>query len=142
LNNLGYKKNLTFKEVFNKKLCQDIVIQYWETFFNKRKFMFNANTNPQDVLRLIFTKYPKIKLMKAINTIGLYMLARDDDGLRGFRQIVDNHRPQSNWPVIKKYLKKLDDDIYNSPLWGFIDDIEQALNDFESYKYTNNNSAN
>jgi hypothetical protein len=134
LKRIGYKPNPIFRNVLNKKLCQDILWQYWNDFFSDNQFIFNTNTNPQKILEIILTRYPKIKIIKAINIAGLYMLCRDDEGMRGFRQTVDSYKPKTNWAVVKRYIKNLDDEIFAYPAYSFIKDIKQELGEFNAFR--------
>ena len=74
LEKLGYAPNPPFKEIFKQELCKKIINQYWNDFFSDNQFIFNINSNPQDILQLILRRYPKIKIIKAINIVGLYSL--------------------------------------------------------------------
>jgi len=134
LEKLGYAPNPPFKEIFKQELCKKIINQYWNDFFSDNQFIFNINSNPQDILQLILRRYPKIKIIKAINIVGLYSLCRDEEGMRGFRKTIDSHKPKSNWDTVKKYIKMLDDEIFANPTWGFIPEIKQQLGSFESFK--------
>ena len=134
---LGQKTNPTFKDIFSKELCKKIVNSYWDNFFGDNLFIFNTNSSPQYILQLIFMKYPKIKILKAIKIVGLYLLCKDDDGIRGFRQIIDSHRhKRTDWQAVKQDLKQLEDEIFTSSVWGFIKDIRRELKDFKPYRLT------
>jgi hypothetical protein len=130
LGKLGYSKNPTFKDIFKKDLCQKIVILYWNQFFEDNLFLFTGKT-PQDILELILREYPKTKITSAIRTVGFYILCKDDEGMRGFRKIIDSHKPSTNWQTAKRDIKSLQDKLFsNSPL-EFIDDIKQNLKEFK-----------
>lgn len=134
---LEQKTNPTFKDIFNKELCKKIVNSYWDNFFGDNLFIFNTNSSPQYILQLIFMKYPKIKILKAIKIVSLYLLCKDDDGIRGFRQIIDSHRhKRTDWQTVKRDLKQLEDEIFTSSVWGFIKDIRRELKDFKPYRLT------
>ncbi len=133
------KTNPTFRDIFNKELCKKIVNYYWDNFFGNNTFIFNTNSSPQYILQLIFMKYPKIKILKAITVVSLYLLCKDDDGIRGFRQIIDNHRrKRADWQVVKQNLKLFEDDIFTGSTWGFIKDIRKELKDFRPFRLTSN----
>jgi hypothetical protein len=134
LENLGYPANPTFKEIFNKDLCKKIINYYWDTFFAGNLFLFAINSNPQEILRLILSKYPDIKITKAINLVGFYVLCKDEEGLRGFRKIIDAYKPKTNWQVVKRDIKQFQDQIFINESWGFINDIKRELKDFKPFK--------
>ena len=134
---LEQKTNPTFKDIFNKELCKKIVNYYWDNFFGNNLFIFNTNSSPQYILQLIFMKYPKTKILQAIKAVGLYMLCKDDDGIKGFRQIIDSHRRnRADWQTVKENLKQFEDEIFASSVWGFIKDIRRELRDFKPYRLT------
>jgi len=133
------KTNPTFRDIFSKELCKKIVNYYWDNFFGNNLFIFNTNSSPQYILQLIFMKYPKIKILKAITIVSLYLLCKDDDGIRGFRQIIDNHRrKRADWQVVKQNLKLFDDEMFNGSTWGFIKDVRRELKDFRPFRLTSN----
>lgn len=138
LEKLGYSTNPTLKDVFKQDLCKKIVEQYWYEFFSDNQFLFNKISDPQEILQLILRRHPRVKTIKAINIIGLYCLCRDDEGMRGFRKIIDSYKPKSNWTTIKKYIEFLDDEIFAHPAWGFIDEVKQQLGNFEAIKVEKN----
>lgn len=123
-----------FKNIFNKDLCQKIVNLYWDTLFKNNAFLFNINNNPQGILQTILARYPKTKIKTAILLTGLNLLCRDDDGIKGFRNIISNYSPKTSWMMLKDYLKKFEDDIFSKPTHGFIKDIQRSLNSFNKIK--------
>ena len=138
LEKLGYSQNPKFKDIFKKDICQRIVKLYWNDFFNKDQFLFSVNNNPQKALHLILQKYPKTKPKTAVLLVGLNLLCKDDEGIRGLRSILQNYSPKSGWTPLKNYLKKFEDNIFKQPQHGFIKDIEKAITEFESFKLKNN----
>ena len=90
LSSVDFKKELTFKNLFNKELSKKIILLYWENFFGNYRFIFHIDNNPQSILQKILRVSPKIKISKAIQIIGLYFLSRDEEGLRGFKNIINS----------------------------------------------------
>lgn len=132
---VGFNKNPNFKDIFKKDVCQKIVNDCWEQIFDNNLFIFTPNNNPQKVLESVLTNNPGIRTIKAINITGLSLLAKDKEGIRGLRQIIDSHRPKkTNWEVVKRYLRGLDKKIEIRPI-GFIKDIEDGINDFIPIKF-------
>lgn len=134
LKRLGYFPNPTFLDIFKQDICQKIVSQYWYDFFGDNQFVFNIINSPQDILQIVLRKHPDIKVIKAINIIGLYTLCRDDEGMRGFRKIIDSYKAKSNWPTVSKYIEILNDEVFSSPTWGFVEGIKQQLRCFEPFR--------
>jgi len=135
LEKLGYPKNPTFKDIFKKELCQKILKHYWNYFFNDNLFLFDVRNNPQKILNLILKRNLKIGIKKAIYQAGFLTLCKDDEGMRGFRNIVQLHKPKTNWTNLKKWLTDYQIELNAIPLHGFIKDIQRSLNDFNSYKF-------
>lgn len=138
LKQVGWQTNPTFKEIYNKDLCQKIVQYCWQDFFGQNNFVFNTNSNPQEILQLVLTRYSKVKIITAIKMVGLYMLSKDDEGIRGFRQIIDNYKPNTNWAVVKRDLKMLEDEIFTNSTWNFVKDIKSQIDSFKSIKLDKN----
>jgi len=134
LDKVGFADTTLFKNIFKKDLCQKILQLYWEEFFGKDLFLFSVNNNPQKILQMILMKYPKTNIRIAIMLVGLNLLCKDNEGIRGFRSIAKNYRPKTNWAILKRYLKKFNDHIFENPTHGFIKDIQRSLNNFNPYK--------
>jgi hypothetical protein len=134
LGKVGHTTNPVFKDVFQKDLCQKIVNLYWNNFFSDNLFLFTTNNNPQEILRTILSRYPKIKSGKAIEATGTYLLSRDDEGIRGFRQIIDNYRPKTNWQFVKRNLKLFEDGAFTGNIWSFLSYVRQELKEFRPYR--------
>ncbi|MEI7498039.1 MAG: hypothetical protein WCK11_02025 [Candidatus Falkowbacteria bacterium] len=137
LKKVDHAPNPLFKDVFKKDLCQKIVNWYWNEFFNSNQFIFSTTSNPQEILQLIFLKYPKVKTLNAIKAVGLYALCRDKEGIRGFRQVIDNYRSKTNWEVVKNNLKMFEDEIFTNSTWDFVKDIKQELKNFKPFRLKN-----
>ena len=136
LEKINFKDTPLFKNIFKKDLCQKIVKLYWEEFFGKNLFLFSVNNNPQTILQKILMKYPRTNIRTAVMLAGLNMLCKDDEGIRGFRNIAKNYKPKPNWTTLKRYLDKFNDDIFENPVHEFIKDIENALDKFKSFRLT------
>jgi hypothetical protein len=130
----GYAINPIFKDIFKKEICKTILSSYWFIFFSDNKFLLNTNNNTQNILQLILIRFPKTKIIKAIKLVGLYTLCKDEAGIRGFRQTVNSYKPNTNWQTVKKDLKIFEDERFSRSVWGFVKDIEQQLNIFNSLK--------
>lgn len=132
---LGYSKNLNFKDIFNKDLCQKILLSYWERFFSDNLFLFDVQNNPQKIFQNILAKHGQnIGVKKAILLTGFNMLCKDDEGMRGFRNIAEVYKPKTNWTKFKKWRDRFQNQIATAPLHGFIENIEQQLKGFQPYK--------
>lgn len=131
---LGQNKNPIFSDIFKKDICQKIIKWYWNKYFGKGLFLFNVNNNPQKILQMILMRYPKTNIKTAIMMVGLNSLCKDEEGIRGFRNIAKNYRPKTNWIILSNYLRKFEDEIFTKPTYGFIKNIENSLEDFKPFK--------
>ena len=131
---LVLNKNPTFKEIFNKEICQKLLLHYWLKFFDDNLFLFGATNNPQKYLQAILAKYPRIGIDKAIKITSFLMLCKDEAGMQGFRLVAQNYRPKTNWTKLKNWLDNLVDITDLFPLHGFIGDIQRELKEFKPYR--------
>ncbi|MCK9439741.1 hypothetical protein M0Q39_06810 [Patescibacteria group bacterium] len=133
LQDLGFDKNPCFKDIFNGDLCKKILNYSWEMIFNKNEFIFSLNDGPQKILESLIVKNNDIKLIEAINIVGLYLLAKDKDGIGGLRKIIDARYKKHSWGVVRRYMSTLEKKI-DHPIYGFVQDIERGLKEFKNYK--------
>ena len=134
LEKLGYPQNPTFRDIFKKELCQKILKHYWNYFFNDNLFLFDVRNNPQTILNLILKRNPKIGIKKAIYQTGFLTLCKDDEGMRGFRNMAQYYKPKTNWTNLKKWLTNYQNEINTISLHGFIKNIEESLDNFEAFR--------
>jgi len=139
---LGYLQNPTFKDIFNKDLCQKVLLSYWERFFSDNLFLFDVQDKPQKIFQNILAKHgQKIGVSRAIYLTGFLTLCKDDAGMRGFRQIAENYKPKTNWTQLKKWLAAFQRQITATRLHGFVADIERELKEFRPFKLPKNLST-
>jgi hypothetical protein len=131
---LGLKENPTFKDIFNKDICQKIVRYYWDTIVkDENLFLFEFENSPSQLLKDILRKNPKMKFSKARGLVGLSVLCKDC-GIRGLRDISEKHITQRNWYSVGKDIKLLSKIVENRPLHTWVKQIEDAINDFRPYQ--------
>lgn len=135
LKKLGLKTDPTFTEVFNKKLCQTIIQDYWDEFvMTNNLFLFDIESNSMDLLEKIYKEKPKIKAKEALYLIGLRAASRE--GIRKTRSIIESHSTGRSWYRVAEDLKFLDaisDKVYHS----WVKQISTALSRFEPLKVIN-----
>lgn len=135
LKEIGYPTNPLFKDIFKKDLCQKIIKLYWNKFFESNLFLFDINNNPQKILQKVFMAYPKIKPKQAIYLVGLNVLCKDEEGVRGLKTVIDSYRPKTKWIRVNSDLKKFQKPVFNQNLHGFIADIQKELKEFTAFRY-------
>ena len=131
---LGIDEDPCFKDIFKEGLSKKVLLYCWEQIFSKNEFIFTLDDSPQKIFESLLSKDSKMKITKAFKITGLYLLAKDKEGIGGLRSLIDNYLPKkTNWEVVKRYLRALSDKI-DRPSYSFIDDIENGLNNFNAYK--------
>jgi hypothetical protein len=142
LESLGHAKNPTFKDIFNKNLCQKLLLSYWHKFFDGNMFLFDPRNDPQLILQSLLKGWPELSITQAIERTGFIMLGKDNAGMRGFRNIAEAYQPKTNWTKLKHWIDKVNEKTAAIPLHGFISDIERELTEFKPYKVAKTATCN
>lgn len=134
---IGFQKNSTFKDVFKKDLCQKIIKWYWDTLIKgENLFLFELENNPKKLLKNLVRLNQKIKAKEVVYLVGLQALCREDGGIHELRSILEKRITQRTWYRITKGIKLLNDISDKKFLCGWVRQIENAINNFESFKTT------
>lgn len=129
---LGFKENPTFKDIFNKNLCQKILQHYWqELILGENLFLFDMDSNPKTTLEKIFKHKSNIKPKEAIYLVGLRVLSKE--GIRDTRAIVERHGTSRTWYRIAQDLPLLDE-ISDKVYHKWVQQITDCLTIFEPFK--------
>lgn len=132
LKSLGFKESPTFQEVFNKDLCEKIVLNYWQELVNSKDlFLFDVENNPKKTLEKIFKNNPKIKPKQALYLVGLWALSKE--GIRGTRAIVERRADKRTWYRLASDLPLLDS-ISGKTYHGWVKQINDGLSDFTAFR--------
>jgi len=128
LSSLGYKENPTFREVFNKDLCQKILLNYWEELItSKNLFLFEMDGSPKKTLEKVFKTKPKIKPKEAIYLVGLKVLSKE--GIRDTRAVVERYATSRTWYRIADDLPFLDE-LAGKTYHGWVKQVADSLKAF------------
>lgn len=137
LEQLGYNKNPTFRDVFNTKLSQKVVSDYWRRLIRDRNLgLFSVSLSLKDVLRILHLTDKTIKPKKAIYLVGLFMLGKDENGMRELRSIVTKHAHDRTWYRITKDMQLVSEMITKNNLRDWVTQIDNNLNEFKAYRQT------
>ncbi len=137
LSRLGINVELTFQQLFSKVIAQKVLQSHWERIYDKRvHFALSMERRPQAVLKQLLLTHPDMKPKRAIELVGMYVLARDNAGLLGVRTAVQSLRPKTNWHRFKKQLEAFEDPPFPLVVHGFVNDIKTQLKDFKSLRYS------
>lgn len=132
---VGSKKDPTFAEIFSSALCQKILLKYWrEMVHDQNLFLFGIEGGSQALYRGILKKHPTMYSREGIYLVGLNTLAKDKDGIRGLRRLVDDkNKSARTWYRVSKDFKKLQHLPFETH--GWVSQIECALRDFKPFAY-------
>ncbi len=135
LEDLGYKKNPTFKEVFNVEMSKKVVTDYWKKLIKERNLgLFSISVSIKDVLRTLFLADKKLKPKQAIYLLGLFMLAKDENGMRQLRTIISKRSHDRTWYRIAKDMQQASELITKNKLRDWVTQIDKKLEDYQPYK--------
>lgn len=132
LKRLGFKENPTFKDVFNKDLCQKVLLDYWnELIAGKNLFLFDVESSPTKTLDAIFKNKAKVSPKEALYLLGLRVMSKE--GIRETRAIIERHATTRTWYRIADDLPFLDE-ISGKSYHGWVKQIKDSLTRFAPYK--------
>jgi hypothetical protein len=135
LEDLGYQKNLSFKELFSTEISKKVVNDYWKRLIKERSLgLFSLSVSIKDILRTLFLADKKLKPKQAIYLLGLFMLAKDENGMRQLRTIVEKRSHDRTWYRIAKDMQKASELITKNKLRDWVTQIDKALTDYQAYK--------
>lgn len=138
LEKLGYKKNPTFRQVFDSSLSQKVLLEYWNTLIRERNLgLLSVKFSLKDMLRTLFLVRKEIKPNRAIYLIGLITLANDDNGMRELRSIVSRKSNERTWYRISKDMRMASESITKNKVRDWVSQIDKKLNNYKPYKNQN-----
>lgn len=137
LQKINYPINPQFKDLFDKNLNKKIIAYYWDHLFLKNLFLFASPNDPQQIFHHMISDNPKMKITEAFRNLGMIYLCKDQDGIRGLRNIVEKNKSKTNWQVVDRYLKQLNNlDFQQS---SYIHEIRQQIDKFSTYRINSPN---
>jgi len=135
LEDLNYQKNPTFKQIFNNEMSKKIVTNYWEKIIKELNLgLFSISLSVKDILQILFLADKKIKSKQAIYLLGLFMLAKDENGIRQLRAIVSKRTHDRTWYRITKDLQQASKLITQNRLRDWVTQIDKSLENYKPYK--------
>lgn len=138
IEDLGYEKNPTFKQVFNTEMSKKVVNDYWKKLIKERNLgLFSISISIKDILRTLFLADKKLKPKQAIYLLGLFMLAKDENGMRQLRTILSKRAEDRTWYRIAKDMRQASELITKNKLRDWITQIDKTLEDYKPYKIKN-----
>ncbi len=135
IESFGYSKNPTFKDVFSEELSKRVVNDYWQKLIKERSLgLFSVSLSIKDILRTLFLADKSLKPKQAIYLLGLFQLARDENGMRQLRTIIAKHSHDRTWYRIAKDMREASELITENKLRDWVTQIDNKLTDYKPYK--------
>ncbi|KND47466.1 MAG: hypothetical protein AB199_03490 [Parcubacteria bacterium C7867-004] len=135
LEDLGYDKNPTFTQIFSTEMSKRVVSDYWKRLIKERNLgLFSISVSIKDVLRTLFLADKNLKPKQAIYLLGLFMLARDENGMRQLRTILSKRSNDRTWYRIAKDMQQASTLITKNKLRDWVNQIDKSLEEYEPYK--------
>lgn len=131
----GIDKNPTFKDVFSSEISQKVVKDYWQKIIKERSLgIFSISMSLKEILQTLFLANDKLKPKQAIYLLGLFMLAKDENGMRQLRTIIAKKSHDRTWYRIVKNMQYASELITKNRLRDWVTQIDESLEDYKPYK--------
>lgn len=135
-------KKITFEEIFNKELCQKVLIAHWEDILNRpaNQLALKMEKSPEEVFDAIIKKIntgQKKKahsLNKTLASFGLYMMI-NHCGARKTRNKIEKKWTNKSWVRLSEKIKESAVTLEEIPALPIMSDIQSALEKFEKYNW-------
>lgn len=132
---LDLSENPTLKDIFSQEVGMCVVGHYWESLIkNNQLALFTVNQSAKDLLKEMCRGDPNIKPKQAIYQVGLMALAKDGEGLRELRRILDCHTNDRNWYRIKNDFKKISQNVSSKDVRTWVKEIEKQIKTYKPLK--------
>ncbi len=133
---VGYPKNLTFKEIFNSDISKKVITDYWNKIIKERNLgVFSVSVSTKDVLQNLLLADEKLKPKQAVYLLGLYMLSKDENGIRQLRTILSKRSCDRTWYRIAEEIRRANEVITKNNLRDWVGQIDNTLEEFKAYKH-------
>ncbi|MCX6739465.1 MAG: hypothetical protein NT098_05485 [Candidatus Parcubacteria bacterium] len=132
---LGYKKDPSFKDVFKEEISKKVVSDYWRKLMKERSFgIFSIAPSDKDIFQTMCLADTKLKGKRAVYLFGLYMLGRNENGLRQLREIITKRAKVQTWYRMMKDMNRAGELITKNNLRDWAVQIDKGLENFKAYK--------
>lgn len=135
ISDLGFNKNPSFQEVFSSEMSQKVVYDYWHKIILHRSTgLFSLDLNVKEILQVMFLADKELKPRRAIYLLGLFVLARDAQGMRQLRNMVTQRVHDRTWYRMKDELDYASKLITKNNLRDWVKEIDSELKYYKPYK--------
>ena len=136
LEDLGYQPHPTFRDVFNMQMSKKVVTDYWQKLIKERNLgLFSMSLSVKDILQTLFLADKALKPKQAIYFLGLFMLAKDENGLRQLRSIVTKKSHDRTWYRMVKDIQQASALITQNKIRDWVAQIDKSFADYKPYRY-------
>ena len=134
LNDLDYKKELIFKNMFDSKMSINIINSYWKQIVNNNYNIFSLETTLKETLQAILFNKSNIKPKQAVYLIGLLALSKDENGMRELRAILSKKLSPRRWYQFNKDLQEVNELTAKNTLKNWTMQINKNFEEYTPYK--------
>ena len=139
MESMGYGKNLVFRQIFKTEISRKVVNDYWERLIKQRNLgLFSIMPSVKDILRTLFLSDSKLKPKQAMYLLGLFMLAKDENGIRELRSMVSKRAHDRTWYRFTRDMRKNSEIITKKNLRDWVTQIDKQLDDYKPFKTKRN----
>jgi len=136
---LGYERGLSFRQIFKSEISQKVVNDYWQKLIKSRNLgLFSVLPSIKDILRIFLMANEKLKPKQAIYLLGLFLLARDENGLRELRSMVSKRAHDRTWYRFTRDMRRNSDAITKNGLRSWVTQIDEELKIYKPFKVKQN----
>lgn len=135
---LGYNKNPLFKDVFKSEISKKVVNNYWQKLIKERNLgVFTISMTSKDIIQALYLSNLKMKPKQIIYLLGLYQLARDENGLRELRTIISKRANDRTWYRVARDMQEAGDIISKNKTRSWVKQIDEAIDEYKAMKVKN-----
>jgi hypothetical protein len=132
---MGYEKNPSFQKVFKVGISKKIVIDYWKKLIKDQNLgVFSLDISIKDILKTLFLANKELKPKQAIYLLGLFLLIKDEHGMRQLRTIISKQSHTRTWYRIVQDIKEANELITKNKLRDWVVQIDKNLDEYTPYK--------
>lgn len=133
---------ITFKEIFNRNLCQKVLLKDWQDIINgpASQLALKMDKPPEEIFDAIIISYISSgnkkahSLNRALQDFAVYMLV-NKCGARKVRDRIERHWSKKSWQRLNVKMTKTAENLRQLPPDRTISDIQIALDKFEKYDW-------
>ena len=135
------RKEITFKEIFNRELCQKALLKNWRDIISgpASQLALKMDRPPEEVFDSIILSYISDKrkahsLNRTLQDFAIYTLV-NKCGARKIRDRIEKHWTKKSWQRLNVKMIETAENLKTLPTDSTISDIQIALDKFEKYDW-------